>query len=163
MLPIDGEGKPQEPYPFVQSRFAEGGAVFSPDGRWVAYVSNETGRNEVYVRAFSPSGGRWPISNGGGNEITWPHPGRELFYRNGATLLAVDIRTTPAFAAGKPRRLFEHDDILSTSLWANYDTSDGQRFLVIRPAGPQQARPHAINVMLNWPETLRRRAGQDAQ
>ena len=164
MLPMDSEGGPQKPYSFVQTPYAEGGQTFSPDGRFVAYVSSETGRNEVYVRTLSETGGRWQVSTDGGNEVVWPRKGRELFYRNGNAILAVDVTTTPTFAARKPRRLFEDQYAASTALWPNYDvTADGRRFLMIKPASPAQARPEVINVILNWPEELRRQIGQEKQ
>jgi serine/threonine-protein kinase len=161
MLPVDALRKPQTPYPFLQSRFAEGGQVFSPDGRFVAYVSAESGRNQVYVRPFRDTGGRWQVSSDGGNEVTWPRKGRELFYRNGRAILAVDVTTTPNFAAGKPRRLFEGPYVASTALWSNYDVApDGQRFLMIKPVRPSETRPQVINVLLNWPATLGGQRGE---
>src|SRR4029453_664746 len=67
----------------------------SPDGKWIAYVSDESGRFEIYVRSFPGPGEKWPISLEGGNEPVWPRNGRELFYRAGDTMMAVDVQTTP--------------------------------------------------------------------
>ena len=102
MLPLDEREKPEKPRPFVQTRFEEGAAVFSPDGRWLAYMSNETGRNEMYARAVGEAAGRWQVSTVGGNEPVWPRHAHELFYRSGDVMMAVDVATTPTFAAGKP-------------------------------------------------------------
>jgi len=162
LLSFDDLGKPQQPRPFVQSRSREGGAVFAPDGRSIAYVSNETGRNEIWVRSVADAGLRQQISTEGGNEVTWPRPGRELFFRAGDLMMVVDVRTTPTFTAGKPRPLFKGKYTPSTALWSNYDvTPDGRRFLMVKPTTASQLRPQSINVLLNWPEALRRATGQE--
>ena len=153
VLPLQGERKPR---PFLQTRFIERAAVFSPDGHWLAYVSNESGRNEVYVQPYPGPGGKWQISNEGGNEPLWAKNGRELFYRDGDKMMAVPVTTQPNFRAGTPTLLFEgqyHNDFN----WSppNYDvTPDGQRFLMIQP-GEQEAATQ-INVVLNWFEELKR-------
>ncbi len=82
-----------EPTPLVNTQFMEYGAAASPDGRWLAYQSNESGRPEIYVRELAGSGGRWPISTGGGEEPRWSPDGRELYYRINAQLMAVPIET----------------------------------------------------------------------
>ena len=93
--------------PFLRTPFNEGAPRFSPDGRWLAYVSDESGRYEVYVQPYPGPGGKWQISTDGGTEPAWNRNGRELFYRSGDKMMAVDIATQPSFAAGKPRMLFE--------------------------------------------------------
>jgi Tol biopolymer transport system component len=159
LLPFDSAGKPGEPRPAVQSRSREGGAVFSPDGRWFAYVSNETGRNEVYVRSAAEDRGRQQLSTGGGNEPVWPRHAGQLFYRNGDVMMVVDVSTEPTLSAGKPRPLFKGQYAPSTALWANYDvTADGQKFLMIKPVAASHARSQAIHLVLNWAEALKRRA-----
>jgi Tol biopolymer transport system component len=87
----------RQPQPYLQSAFSQGAAQLSPDGRWVAYVSNEFGRYEIYVRSFSNAQMKWQISDGGGVEPVWARNGQELFYRAGDRSLAVDITTYPAF------------------------------------------------------------------
>ena len=125
--------------------------MFSPDGRWLAYVSNESGRFEVYVQAYPGPGGKWPISIEGGNEPLWSRDGRELFYREGNRMMAVAVRTVPTFTTEKPRLLFEGSYVLRPNV-ANYDVSlDGQRFLMIKEEGQAP-----INVILNWFEELER-------
>ena len=154
------------PQPFIRTPFNEYGGHFSPDGRWLAYSSDESGRFEVYVQPFSdPSAiasgrqagpsGKWQISTeGGGGDEKWPRwarNGRELFYRNGSRMMAVDIQTEPTFTAGKPRLLFEGQ-------YADYwDVApDGQRFLMTQAVEPEQPATQ-INVVLNWFEELKKR------
>ncbi len=151
VLPNEGERKPQ---PWLQTPSQEFAARFSPHGRSVAYVSDESGRYEVYVRPFPGPGEKWQISTQGGVEPVWSRDGQELFYRNEDRLMAVDVTMQPAFRAGKPRLLFE-GQYLGWADWTNYDVStDGQRFVMIQPGqGPE--RRH-INVVLNWSEELKR-------
>jgi dipeptidyl aminopeptidase/acylaminoacyl peptidase len=157
MLPLEGE---QEPWAFLDTEFEETGAMFSPNGRWLAYMSNETGRDEVYVQPFSVSGprGTKQISVGGGTEPLWGPDGRELFYRNGDKMMAVAIEaeSEPELSVGTPRLLFE-GRFLPGPNWArrNYDISpDGQRFLMIQRE--QDLVPTEIIVVLNWFEELKR-------
>ena len=155
VLPLQGERKPR---PFLQTQFDEAWAVFSPDGHWLAYTSNESGRYEVYVQPYPGPGGKWQISNEGGDEPVWAKNGRELFYRNGDKMMAVEVTTQPTFHAGTPTLLFEGQYWHQVGLWrADYDiTPDGQRFLMIQ-LGEQEAVTQ-INVVLNWFEELKRLA-----
>ncbi len=149
-ISLEGE---REPQPFLQTESIERWPKFSPDGRWLAYESDESGRVEVYVRPFPEAEeGRWPISTQGGSWPVWARNGRELFYRSGNKMMAVDIETQSDFTAGKPRLLFE-----TTPAMARYfDVApDGQRFLMVQ-AGEQQAEANQINVVLNWFEELKR-------
>jgi serine/threonine-protein kinase len=131
---------------------------FSPDGRWLAYVSNESGRYEIYVQPYPGPGGKWQISTEGGTEPAWNYNGRELFYRCGNKMMAADIATQPSFAAGKPRMLFEGPYERSPATSPNYDVSpDGQRFLMLKSAETGESAPTQINVVLNWFEELKRR------
>src|ERR1700676_5576985 len=84
--------------PFLRTPFNEGAARFSPDGRWLAYISDESGRFEVYVQSYPGPGGKWQISTEGGTEPVWTRNGRELFYRSGDKMMAVDVATQPGFA-----------------------------------------------------------------
>jgi dipeptidyl aminopeptidase/acylaminoacyl peptidase len=144
--------------PFLQTTANEGTPQFSPDGRWMAYVSNESGRNEIYVQPYPGPGGKWQISTDGGNKPVWNRNGRELFYRSGDKMMAVEITTAPSFSAGKPKTLFEGQHVSNTSApFPEFDVSpDGQRFLMLKPATPEQAAPTQINVVLNWSEELKR-------
>jgi eukaryotic-like serine/threonine-protein kinase len=100
-------------------------------------------------------GGKWQISTEGGTEPAWNRNGRELFYRSGDKMMAVDIATQPSFAAGKPRVLFAGRYEPTPATFPNYDVSpDGQRFLMLKPG---EAAPTQINVVLNLFEELKRR------
>ena len=143
--------------PFIRTPFNESAPQFSHDGRLVAYYSDESGRSEIYVQPYPGPGGKWQISTDGGTEPVWNPNGRELFYRSGDKMMAVDISTQPSFAAGKPHMLFEGSYAPTPLTFPNYDVSaDGQRFLMLKPAGQAQAAATHINVVLNWFEELKR-------
>jgi len=151
VLPLAGDSPKTRPRVFLQSQGAKADPAFSPDGKWVLYTSNETGRNEVYVVPYPGPGGKWQVSNEGGTEPRWAVNGRELFYRNGGKLMAVDVESGASFRPGAPRLLFDKPGM--------YDVSpDGKRFLMTRRAGAEQGPPPEIRVVLNWFEELRRRA-----
>ena len=156
VLEIEGDRKAR---PFLQTPSNEGGAVFSPDGRWLAYQSDEAGRAEIYVRPFPGPGGKSQISTEGGTEPVWSRDGRELFYRNGDKMIVAAVETKPGFAAGKPKLLFEgHYETSIYPYEPNYDVSpDGQRFLMIK-ASEQESAATQLNVVLNWSDELRRLA-----
>jgi WD40 repeat protein len=140
--------------PFVRTPFNETAPRFSPDGRWLAYASDESGHDEIYVQPYPGPGGKWLISTEGGTEPAWNPNGRELFYRSGDKMMSVDIATQPGFAAGKPRMLFEGQYEGASIPTANYDFSpDGQRLLMVTKESEQKQ----INVVLNWFEELKRR------
>jgi serine/threonine protein kinase/Tol biopolymer transport system component len=144
--------------PFLRTPFDETSPQFSPDGRWLAYISNESGRYQVYVQPYPGPGGKWQISTEGGTEPVWNPNGRELFYRSGDKMMAVDITTQPSFTTGKTRVLFEGHYQLAPVTFPNYDVSpDGQRFLMLKPSESVEAAPTQINVVLNWFEELKRR------
>jgi hypothetical protein len=123
----------------------------------MAYDSNESGRIEVYVQPYPGPGAKIQISTEGGTEPLWDPTGRELFYRQGKRMMAVEVSTQPNFSAGNPRVLFETSDTQSEGYGMTYDVSpDGQRFLMIQPI-EEEAPPTQINVVLNWAEELKRR------
>jgi Tol biopolymer transport system component len=142
--------------PFLNSRFNEIQARFSPNGRWIAYASDETGRFEVYVRPFPATAGQWPISAGGGMQPEWRRDGKELFYISAdGRLMAVDVTTdSAAFAAGVPRPLFDVEVPEATAPYpTDYGVSaDGQRFLVNTVV--DQAERSSLTVILNWTADL---------
>ena len=146
-----------EARPFLQSRFNESAPQFSPDGHWLVYVSDESGRFEVYVQPYPGPGGKWQVSTDGGTEPVWNRNGRELFYRQGDKMMAVDVTTQSGFSAGKPKMLFEGAYQLTPVTFPNYDVSpDGQRFLMLKPSEQEQA-PTRIDVVLNWFEELKQK------
>jgi Tol biopolymer transport system component len=145
-LPMDGSG---DPFPVVQSQFFDARPSFSPDGRWIAYQSDESGRAEIYVRPFPGPGGKWQVSPNGGEEPHWSADGREIFYLDVAqNIVAVPVETSGNFRAGVPKELFEAR--LFPALQRNrFDvTSDGQRFLTLAPMESQSNPP--TTVVLNW-------------
>ena len=134
--------------PLFQSRFNEVNARISPDGRWLTYTSNETGRAEVYVTRFSETGGKWRVSSGGGQVPKWGSDGRELFYRDttGTMWSARVTADGPEPRIGAPERLFTLDALrLGIVAWA--PAPDG-RFLVNLPVG--ETTPPPITVLVNW-------------
>lgn len=147
VLPISGEVKP---YAFLNTQSSDPNARFSPDGRWVALVSEEAGRPEVYVTRFDKPGEKWRISIDGGNFPRWRHDGRELFYLTAdGAVMTVQIKVGPEFDAGKPAELFKADPLAR-----DYDvTADGQRFLFIASAPGTQLLPFAV--VLNWMADLK--------
>jgi Tol biopolymer transport system component len=153
ILPLEGERKPT---PFLRTTFDEREAAFSPDGRWIAYVSLESGRPEVYVQAFPGPGGKWQISTDGGNRPLWARDGRELFYLRGDALMSVAITTRPAFTASVPRSLFQRG-AAGGFVETNYDvTPDGQRF-VMAQGSEQEHAPTQLTLVLGWLGELDRR------
>jgi Tol biopolymer transport system component len=151
-------GKPEV---FLKTPFIEVMPVFSPNGRWIAYMSDETGTEEIYVRAFPDRGGKWMISNGGGMMALWSQNGRELFYRTADQRIMVVTYTVrgDSFVADKPR-LWTEKRLADTSIYQNLDiTPDGKRFMVLLPAevaGEQQVQNH-VTFLLNFFDELRRR------
>jgi serine/threonine-protein kinase len=136
--------------PILATRFNETLPRVSPDGRWLAYVSNETGRAEVYVRPFPGPGTKTQVSTKGGSAPVWARSGRELFFRSGEEMLVVDVQSGASFDAGTPRVLFR-------SSAGGYDVApDGQRFLMVQ--GQPRPVPKQINLVLGWFEELTRRA-----
>ena len=145
--------------PFLRTPFMEGAPHFSSDGRWLAYVSNESGRPEIYVQPYPGPGGKRQISPDGGTEPLWSRSGRELFYRSGDRMMAVETTTQSGFSAGKPRVLFEgqYGNSVFPLTGVAYDVSaDGQRFLMVKDTQPATSATQ-INVVLNWFEELKRR------
>jgi serine/threonine protein kinase/Tol biopolymer transport system component len=144
--------------PFLRTPYNESAPRFSPDGRWLAYISDESGRYEIYVQPYPGPGGKWQISTEGGTEPVWNPSGRELFYRSGDKMMAVDISAQPGFSAGRPRMLFEGQYVPTPATAPNYDVSpDGQRFLMLKPVESAVAAPTQINVVLNWFEELKQK------
>jgi serine/threonine-protein kinase len=153
MVRLEGEGEPEMLH---ETSFNEHTPKVSPDDRWLAYVSNESGRDEIYVTRF-PTGGKWQISTEGGREPAWSRDSRELFYRNGEKMMAVAVPAGPE-TAGKPALLFEgRYDSKEGPGASNYDvTPDGQGFVMIRGIEEQQSGIDTITLVQNWFEELKR-------
>jgi Tol biopolymer transport system component len=146
--------------PFVSSKANEMDPTFSPDGQWLAYVSDESGRLELYVRPFPGPGGKWQISSEGGSEPLWARNGKELFYRSWdrQQVWAVDVRTEGGFSASKPRLLFEASGFQG-GVPRCWDISlDGQRFLMVKLEDRKPAPLTEMVLVENWFEELERLA-----
>jgi serine/threonine protein kinase len=140
--------------PFLATPFQEWSPQFSPDGRWIAYTSDESGKPEVYVRPFQDSSGKWQVSSGGGSYPRWRRDGKEVFYiAPDKTLMAVEVQAGSAFETGAPKPLFR-TQIRSTDAGSQYDVSaDGQRFLINTIVPEEQS---AITVVQNWMAGLKK-------
>jgi Tol biopolymer transport system component len=146
-----------KPAVFVSTTAAEIQGNFSPDGRWLAYVSDESGKQEVYVQPFPSSGGKWQISTAGGREPVWSRDSKEIFYVTpdpSNKLMAVDVKTSPGFEAGAPRVLFE-THLKSGPGGRRFDVSaDGKRFLLNVPVGEFKSYP--ITLVQYWAAELKK-------
>jgi eukaryotic-like serine/threonine-protein kinase len=162
VLPLQGADR--TPQRFKGTKYEEASPKFSPDGRWVAYCSNDTGKSEAYVEPWPGPSWKVQISSEGGTDPLWNHAGTEIFYRNGDKMMVVPVKTAGGFVPGVPRVLWEghYSQGLSSSCGppgvsaSNYDVSaDGQRFLMIKD-GSQDVGSSSIVVVLNWSEELKR-------
>jgi serine/threonine-protein kinase len=156
-LPLESDVRVARP--LVASMFNEWNGEVSPDGRWLAYQSNESGRYEIYVRPFpNVEAGRWQVSTAGGTRPLWSRDGRELFYFvSPGKVMAVSIQRGPTFAAGNPQVLFE-GRYAAPQVGRVYDVSpDGRRFLMLKESeSGAEAQPPQLVVVLNWFEELKR-------
>ena len=141
---------------YLQTPFNERSAQFSPDGRLMAYESDESGRNEVYVQTIPPSGAKWQVSTVGGRQPTWRLDGKELFYVENEKLMAVGVRAVAGgFEAGAPAPLFE--GVRAADFVTAYQpAADGQRFLVNLPVRGEAAGAPPVTVVLNWQAGLKK-------
>jgi len=155
VMAIPLTGADRKPVPIAATAAQENRARFSPDTRWIAYDSDESGRTEVYVQPFPPTGGKWQVSPSGGFHPVWRRDGRELFYLgSNNTLMAREVRAGATFELGPPQRLFQTNLSLS-AVGGAYDVSiDGKSFLVADRTAVGPAPP--ITVVLNWPALLKR-------
>jgi len=154
--------------PFRVSAFNDAEARFSPmassgpggSSRWVAYSSDESGRNEIYLQSYPGGTKKSAVSNGGGSQPRWSSDGKELFYVTGDAVVAVDVR--PDGSVGAPRRLFDRSNFLLNYRYQMYQAApDGKRFLMIRrDAG---SVPRQLNVILNWSGDLDRLAQSETK
>jgi Tol biopolymer transport system component len=150
-LPMEGEHKP---IPVLRTQFNELWATFSPDGKYIAYQSNESGRGEIYVQEFPDARNKWQVSTEGGAEPYWRADGKELFYRSGPRVMAVPVQLGTSFVAGTPAALFEtrFSGVIARGLYR--PAPDGQRFLVL--ASPASSADQPAAVVLNWTSSLHR-------
>ena len=151
MLPLEGDDR--TPQPFVATPVPEAWPAFSPDGRWVAYESNDLGSREIYVRPYPELVPRIKVSTEGGFTPAWNPNGRELFYTSGGQIWVVPVETEPEFVAGRPEPLVEPGFLASP--WENFFqvSPDGQRFLLVKPKEEEQ-EPLRLVYVPNWHEEL---------
>jgi eukaryotic-like serine/threonine-protein kinase len=150
-------GGTPNPMPLVASAAFDGGAQFSPDGRWIAYASDESGQLEVYVRSYPMTDRKWPVSTHGGTGPRWNRNGKEIFYRSGNKIMAAEVAGNGHdVVLSAPRVLFDQRYAYGANIaLANYDVSlDGQRFIMVK----NDAGAGHLNVVLNWFDELRQRA-----
>jgi len=149
---LGADGKPT---PLLQTAFQEGFGKVSPDGRWLAYASDESGRSEIYVRPLAGGAGRWRISQSGGSQARWRRDGRELYFISEAgRIMAAPIGAGSAFDAGVPVDLSIESERDITGSRYVYDVADlGRLFLVIRRT--TRELPPPITITLNWPALAR--------
>jgi serine/threonine-protein kinase len=143
--------------PFLVTPFNERSPAFSPDGNFIAYTSDESGRDEVYVRTYPDDGSLWTVSTNGGTEPVWTRGGGELIYRTGGQVLSVRVEHEPTLSLSSPEVLFEGRYLTarhpSGSQW--FDVSaDGERFVMIEP--DPETQPKKIQIVLNWFDELER-------
>jgi Tol biopolymer transport system component len=150
LLSLDGERSLR---PFLHTSANETDARFSPDGRWVAYQSDESGRDEVYVTPYPGPGSRVQISTDGGSNPVWLRGGRSLLFMAGGKLMSVATETQPKLLAGLPKPLFELTNL------TEYDVAPDGRFVFIRSS--DQARPRSLAIVLNWFDDLKRRTSAE--
>jgi serine/threonine-protein kinase len=158
-LAMGGERRAE---PLLQTPFNEVRPAISPDGRWLAYASDESGDYQVYVRPFPNVGDRkWTISRDGGVSPIWSRDGKELFLRNGGAMMRVPIQTSPTFSPGAPEVLFEGqfvEDVLGGRGAARADLApDGQRFLMLKPFAEAGRTSDQIVIVVNGLEEIKRR------
>ncbi|MBI3048436.1 MAG: PD40 domain-containing protein [Acidobacteria bacterium] len=153
VVPLGGDADPR---PVVDTPATEGGGQFSPDGTWLAYVSNDTGPLQVYLRSLVGPERRWQVSTDGGTSPLWSRDGRELFYRNGDRMMVVDVAAGAEPGLSRPRMLFEQRYAYGTTITTpNYDVRpDAQGFVMVR----EPAQTARLNVVMNWFTELARLA-----
>jgi serine/threonine-protein kinase len=153
-VPLEGDRKPE---PVLQGRFSRGNAELSPDGRWLAYRSNESGSDEVYLQAYPELGAKRPISISGGEGPVWSPDGRQIFYRAGNKMMAVAVGREAALEVGSPVVVWERPYFAPTpaAVREHHIGPDG-RFLMMKAAAAERAAAPRLIVVLNWLEELKR-------
>jgi Tol biopolymer transport system component len=147
----------RQPRALLNSRFYEKQATFSPNGRWLAYATDDSGRYEVYVQPFPGPGSKWLVSTGGGEEPAWSRSGQEIFFRSGGRMMAATVSETPEFSTSKPEVLFEGLYHYSNFPTRSYDIGPDGRFVMVAEPEPEFAT-RKLEVVLNWSEELKQEA-----
>ena len=150
-LSLDGSGRIA---PVLQSSFSQIQAEFSPDGHWVVYTSNESGRDEIYLQPYPGPGGKWMLSTDGGAFPRWAHSGREVFFRSDDKMMVVPLQTQPSISAGAPRMLFRGGGYVPQG---NYDVALDDQHLLMLKEKDTPASLKELSIAVNWTEDLKRR------
>jgi Tol biopolymer transport system component/predicted Ser/Thr protein kinase len=149
VMPTFGDRKP---FPYLQTEFTEGNARLSPNGQWLAYTSDETKRNEIYVQTFPTPGGKWQVSTNGGERPVWSRDGKELYFIGAdGKMMAVEVKAGAKFEAGLPKPLF--DSHFPSGL-SRFDVSKDGRFLM--PVQLEQSANAPMTVVVNWTAGLKK-------
>ena len=159
-IQVEADGSASEPVTFLATPAVEQAPKLSPDGRFVAYTSSESGRYEIYVRPFPEGAGRWLASVNGGARARWSNDGTELYYTEDDALMAVSVSTAQGVIFGQTQQLFESRDLVYTRSATTYDVSaDGQRFIMVAPVEDEEEEvaPPKIRLVQNWYEEFRDR------
>lgn len=156
ILPLEGDPTPT---PFLLTPYNERAPLFSPDGRWISYISDESGRDEVYIRPYPGPGAQTTVSTEGGVESIWAPDGRRLYYRNASSMMVVSVETGEGISVSKPTILFEGRFDRGVAGNLSYDLApEGDRFLMVQPLGGTTAN---FRVVLNWFDDVRRLSPTD--
>ncbi|MGB5816060.1 MAG: protein kinase [Thermoanaerobaculia bacterium] len=148
LVPLAADHQPRA---WLQTPFNEDFAAFSPDGRWIAYNSDVTGKTEVFISRFPEGDRKFQVSLEGGSRPLWSQDGRELFYRDGNRMMAVNVTTSDRVSADEPRELFTGSYLATDNKW-DYDVAPDGRFIMIKT--PDEKKPREITVVLNWFQEL---------
>jgi serine/threonine-protein kinase len=154
IVPIDGDRKPQH---FLKTQCREYNPTLSPDGRWLAYVSDESGRAEVYLLRYPDRGRKIQVSTEGGKGPVWSRDGRELYYTNGSKMMAVEVTPEPDSGPGASQQLFDESYKTAGNNGRSYDVADDGRFLMVKTS-QEDVSPGEFIVVHNWFEELKRLA-----
>ena len=154
MLKLKPNGEVEgDPVPLMATPATEARPALSPDGHWLAYISDESGKPEVYVQSFPIGGGKWQVSSEGGAWPCWSHDGRQLYYQVGDAMMAVDVRTSPTFTPGTPHLLFKGRYTSPGGVLNYFVTNDDNEFLMMKEANDA---PSELDVILNARQELQK-------
>ena len=154
VLPLTGDRKPQ---PFLTTKFDEWQASLSPDGKWLAYVSNQSGTYQVYIQPFPNGSGRWQVSTDEGYEPRWAPNGKTLYYYNPGRIMSVQIQAGSSLVIGKPQVLFSGYYKKTTDSGLNYDVSPDGQFFITTKSNDGDDNLRQINLVLNWFDDIQNR------
>lgn len=157
-VPVDGSAPPR---PMLQTPTNENNPDISPDGKWIAYQSNESGQYEIYIQDYPGFTGKWQVSESGGNQVRWSPDGKTVYFRHGVQMLKAVITPKPTMKISNPEVVIESDAVVLASEARNYDIGpDGEQFLVLKPieSGAKSTLNRELFIVENWFEEIKRLA-----